>query len=353
MRPTAAGKRIRRNAAPSQRSDVRVGPLRAIPQLLAEHGVDPLPVLASAGVAPDAFGDPENRITFSALGRLLASCVRLTECPHFGLLVGARFTLDSLGMLGTLMRNSPTLRDALRLATVHIDLQDRGAVALALDFGNSEAALGYSLFDGTTPAADQILDGSTAIYYRLLRMLCGPSWKPTSVQLSHGRPQKTGPLHAVFGPNLEFDSRISAVVFDVRWLDHPIAGADPQTYKAILAAIALHEQRQPAPFAHKVRRAVHAMMFDASATTANLANLFSLNERTLRRRLSAEGATVRGLVNEVRHELAMHLLRDTQLPVTDIAMILDYSDVTVFSRAFRNTAQTSPSEWRARMTSAA
>ena len=351
MERSAAGRRVAGNASDpiTEHGDVRVGPIRAIPGLLAEHGIDPAPVLASVGVAADAFSDPENRLDFNALGSLLAEGVKLTRCPHFGLLVGARFTLDSLGMLGTLMRNSPTLRDALRLATAHIELQDRGAVALALHFNDSEAALGYSLFDGRTPAADQILDGSMAIHHRLLGALCGQAWKPTAVHLSHRRPKETGPLHAVLGPTLAFDTRISAVVFDARWLDHPIAGADPLTYRGILDAIALQESRDPAPFAHKVRRAIHAMMFDASASTENLANLFNLSERTLRRRLEAEGATVRGLVNEVRHELAVHLLRQTQLPVTEIAAVLDYSDATVFSRAFRKTARMSPSEWRARM----
>jgi len=44
---------------------------------------------------------------------------------------------------------------------------------------------------------------------------------------------------------------------------------------------------------------------------------------------------VRDLVSEVRRELAQHLLRDTDLSVTEVAHILSYSDSTVFARAFR------------------
>ncbi len=89
------------------------------------------------------------------------------------------------------------------------------------------------------------------------------------------------------------------------------------------------------------------MLFSASASTASLANLFNMHERTLRRRLGAEGATVRELVSDVRQELARHLLRDTTLPVSEIAAVLRYSDVAVFSRAFRSRSGLSPSEWRA------
>lgn len=328
------------------RGDVRVGPLRNIPILLAEHGLNAAKVLREVGLEPRLFDDPENTVSFADLGRLLGTCVKLTECPHFGLMVGERFTLDALGILGTLMRNSPTLRDALRLAIEHIELHDRGAVALTLELDDSRAALGYSLFDGDTPAADQILDGATAIHYRIFRELCGRSWKPLTVQLSHSRPKSIGRLRRFFGANLEFDTRISAVVFDARWLDHPIVGADPAAFSAIIDTISAMEARAYAPFAGQVRRAIHAMLFSASASTTSLANLFNLHERTLRRRLAAEGATVRELVSEVRNDIADHLLRDTTLPVSEIAAILRYSDVPVFSRAFRTWSRMTPSEWR-------
>jgi AraC-like DNA-binding protein len=330
------------------RGDVRVGPLRPIPVLLAEHGLDPAQLLGSVGLDPRLFDDPENRVPFRALGHLLETSVTLTQCRHFGLMVGERFTLDSPGVLGRVMRNSPTLRDALRLAIQHLELHDRGAVALSLDYGNSQAALGYSLFDGHTPAAEQILDGSTAIRYRIIRELCGRSWKPLAIHLSHRRPRTIGPFRHFFGPDLEFDTRISAVVLDARWLDHPIPGADPAAYSKIVDTIEAMEAQEPAPFAGRVRRAIHAMLFSASASTASLANLFNLHERTLRRRLEEEGETVRNLVSEVRQEIAIHLLRDTALPVSEIAAILRYSDATVFSRAFRGRSHLSPSQWRVR-----
>jgi AraC-like DNA-binding protein len=55
---------------------------------------------------------------------------------------------------------------------------------------------------------------------------------------------------------------------------------------------------------------------------------------------------VRGLVGEVRRELAQHLLRDTELSVTEVADILGYSDPTVFARAFRGWTKRNPRTWR-------
>jgi len=50
--------------------------------------------------------------------------------------------------------------------------------------------------------------------------------------------------------------------------------------------------------------------------------------------------------------MAQHMLCDTDLPVTEIAAILRYSDVTVFSRAFRRWSDASPHEWRAKQRAA-
>jgi AraC-like DNA-binding protein len=309
--------------------------------------LDPPRVIAGVGLDPHLFDDPEHRVPFRALGRLLEACVALTGCSHFGLLIGARFEIDSLGLLGLLMRHSPTVGDALRTATTHLELHDRGAVSLTLDLGSSRMVLGYSLFEGEIPGAEQILDGAIAMQCVLLRRLCGPSWKPLRVALSHRRPRQVAPLRRFFGPRLVFDARLSAIEFETRWLDHRIRGADPKTYAALVAAAESPQSGHAVTFAAEARRAIRAMIFTSSASEANLAHLFKLHPRTLRRKLRAEGASVRELVGEARRELAHHLLRDTALSVSEIAAVLGYSDVTVFARAFRKWATKSPREWRA------
>jgi AraC-like DNA-binding protein len=327
--------------------DVRVGPLLPVPALLAERGIDPARVLAEVGLDSRLFEDPENRVPFDDLGRLIETCVALTGCPHFGLLIGEQFHIEALGLLGDLMRNSPTIRDALRLATQHLEIHDRGSVAIALDLGHSRAALGYALFAGKIAAADQILDGAIAMQVQLLRRLCGPSWKPLLIQLSHSRPRNVAPLRRWFGANLEFDAMHSAIVFDARWLDQPIAGADPARFEALIGAIESSKPNEAGSFVWQVRRAIYALTFSGVPSSASIAALFGLHERTLRRRLGERGATVRGLVSGVRRELAQHLLRDTDLSVTEVSAVLSYADPTVFARAFRGWTNMNPREWRA------
>jgi len=100
--------------AQSEAGDIRIGPILAIPQVLQALHARPQTAFDRAGVPLALFQDPDTRLPLEVAGRLFAECALLTDCPHFALLVGERFSLDGLGPLGELMRHSPTVGAALR-----------------------------------------------------------------------------------------------------------------------------------------------------------------------------------------------------------------------------------------------
>jgi AraC-like DNA-binding protein len=77
-----------------------------------------------------------------------------------------------------------------------------------------------------------------------------------------------------------------------------------------------------------------------------VAALFGLHSRTLNRRLRSEGKSFKTLLDETRHRVARQLLRDTQLPLQEMAITLGYADATAFIRAFRRWSGVSPKAWR-------
>ncbi len=326
--------------------DVQLGPILAIPTVLSELGVRPQRAFAQAGVDLRLFKDPASRIQFEALGRLFDACVSLTGCPHFGLLVGERCNLKSFGPLGYLMRNCATVGEAVRGLLLHFHLHDRGAAPLLLAPDPSRALLGYSIYRHGTPAVGQIYDAAVTIGYRIMAELCGPGWKAQRVQFSHGRPAQIAPYRRVFGPTVRFDAEISGFVFESSWLDKAIEGADAALHDLLAKAIRDAEANGPMSFAEQVQGVMHQMLLSGTATAESVARLFGIHERTLRRRLEAEGMNLQQIINEARFELAQQLLQNTGLPVSEIAAALQYADPNAFSRAFRGWADLSPSQWR-------
>lgn len=72
-----------------------------------------------------------------------------------------------------------------------------------------------------------------------------------------------------------------------------------------------------------------------------------LSERSLRRQLDAAGVTFRQLTEEARTQYALWALRETRLPVSEIAHRLGYDSQGAFARAFRRTTGRPPSTLRA------
>lgn len=329
--------------------EMRLGPVLPLLEELRALGADPAPLLAQADIHARLFDDAENSITLTDLGRLLGICVAATGCVHLGLLIGQRFKRSTLGALGELMEHCASVDDALRSLVLYLHLNDRAGVPLLLHLSPTRVAFGYSVYHGDIVAAAQVHDGAIAIAQGILRRLCGPAFRPIEVSFAHRAPADIGPYRRFFGVPLRFDAELTAVSFAPSWLARHIEGADPSRHarleQAMRAAAAL--SAETTGLAELVHRALHALIIAGTDAAPQLARLFGLHERALRRRLLAEGTSVQALARKTRFDLAAQLLRDTRLPLAEVAAAMHYADATAFTRAFRGWAGTTPGAWRA------
>jgi AraC-like DNA-binding protein len=328
-------------------ADLRIHPILCVPELLGELGVRSAAVLERAGIDLRAFDSPENRVPFEAVGRLLADCAVITERPHFGLLVGQRAGAAVTGVIGELARHSTSVRSGLRALIAHFHLHDRGALPVLLSRSPREAELAYVIHHRDTPGTSQISDGAMAIGFHLMRSLCGPRWKPIEVTFSHSRPLDLTPYRCFFRAPVRFNAPRAALVFAARWLDEPIAGADPGAHAHLSRLIAELEASKSSSVTEQVRCALSRVMVGAKPSVDQIARVLGCSRRTLHRRLAAEGTTIHRLVDEVRFELARQLLGETRIPLSEIAATLHYSELSAFSRAFKAWTGTTPSDCRA------
>ena len=326
---------------------MRVAPLLGISSVLRERGLDPAKVLASIGLDPRTLDDGNNTIAYHSGGQLLQRCSEVTGCVHFGLLVGQKANLTALGLLGELMRRSPTVRAALRSLILHMHLRTRGGLPTHAVEGES-ATLGYAIYQRDMPGATQAYDLAMAFEFNILRSLCGSRWCSDEVSFSHARPKDVRPYLQYFRTAPRFDAARTAIVFGRSWLEHAPPGSDSKLHRALEREIAKLEMLAPEDKAEQVRRALRAMLMNGKVSESMISKVLSISTRTLHRLLAAQGTTFRQLLEDVRYEIARQLLIDSEMTPAEIADVLDYADATAFTRAFRRWTDSPPAAWRAK-----
>ena len=334
--------------AQSSRGQVRVGPLAAIPELVQELGASPRRVFACAGVSLREFRQADRRMELDRIARLLQEATRQTARPDFAMMAGLRFSMRGLGPIGELMQHSATVGDALRSLVLHLHLHDLGAAPVLLNIDDRSTLLGYSVYRFGMQALDLVYDTSTGIIFRILDALCGPDFHPRAIQVSARGASRRALYMQHFGCATRFDSGVSGVLFRSYWLQRPIAGADPVRRSALQTRLDEAEARSPMTFGQRTETVLQQMLLCGSATAPAIAALFGMSERSMRRRLAAEGTSLRELLNRGRFDLACQMLGYTELAVGDIASALQYRDANAFSRAFRSRAGCTATQWRGR-----
>jgi len=324
---------------------IHLGVAKEIAPTLRDFGIDPEPVIREAGLDPSLFDNGANVIPHAGLGRLLTLSVARTHCPHFGLLVGRRATILSLGLVGRLMQHSETVGDAMRSLVSNLSIQNRGAVP-SLAVNDGAALFSFSVYQPEAESADQIADGSLAVAVNALRTLCGSEWNPSEVLLPRVPPVDQEPFRRHFRAPVRFNQEGAIIVFPARDLERRVAGADPMIRALLEERIQQLKGDQGSEFADDIRRLLRTRLTSTRCSADDIADLLAMHRRTLSRRLHGSGMGYRAITNQIRFEIARQLLQETEVPLGQIAAALGYSEASAFTRAFRRWSGQTPTAWR-------
>lgn len=324
---------------------LRVQPLMHIARTIGDLGGDARQIFADQGIPDELFANPENSMSLEAIGTLLEHCVAMTHCEHFGLLLGAGAIGNPFGLLGEVLDQCADVGTAIAHFHQYYHLHDRGGMATRTIEGGS-VALGYSLFQMDGPGIDQIFDTAIAVGMVLMRHLCGPKWRPTTVLLPRRRPTDVKPYRQAFGCMPEFNAERAALVFPTADLTRLVRGADPERYALLSERLQTVASEHDLKFSDQVSRVVRGLVALRRCSLDEVATLFGMNPRRVNRMLEREGTTYRKIVQEALRTLAERLMVDTDMPLVAVSAVLNYADASAFTRAFRNWHGCSPSEWR-------
>jgi AraC-like DNA-binding protein len=324
---------------------LRISAAWGLPAVLRDFGLDLGSVLDDAGLPADFFSDCENLVTYGQLERLLLACEQRSGCDHFGLLVGQRSGLAEMGLAGRVALCEPTAGARLRSFIEHHNLHGTAATTTLIESGGY-ARFVYAVCEQGLGDTRHFQLAGVAVAFNILRHLFGPDWRPCGVTFASRAPSSLRPFRQFFAAPVRFDADESAVVFSRRWMDRPLPAMSPQFRREVREAVRVQRAQTPADFPATVRRILRKQLQLGDVSMADIAALLSMHRRTLDRHLQRHDVTFGELLDSVKDDIARQLLRDTDMPIQQVADSVRFSSAANFATAFRRRLGMTPSEYR-------
>jgi AraC-like DNA-binding protein len=323
---------------------LRAACLHSFPEVARSVGLQPERLLAEAGIDRRALDDPEIRIPVQAFRGLLEAAAQQSGVEAFGLRLAETRHLSVLGPIGLLMREEPTVRQAILTISKYLAVHNE-ALAFYMDEVDGQAVARFETSFSQPGAVRQGIELTVGVLFRVLQPMIGRQWQPI-VCFVHEAPVRRDMHHRLFGPRVDFLCNFNGIIFSTQELDRPVPNADPAFAEHARRYLdSLMGQRAPT-WQAKVRELVRLQLTTGRCTADRLARQMGCDRRTLYRRLAQENVTFDGILNSVRANLAVNVLEIRNSNMASAADLLGFSSTSAFSRWFLAEFGKRPSDWR-------
>lgn len=310
-------------------------------------GFDISDIAAKITIPKHVAEDPEQFVTYGFLKEFLESVLTLTKMPELGLNFGQQLNFTAHGDMGNAIITSKNLGEALQLILKYF--KTRTALAEFNFVTNDKSCVitgGFSLLPDEMEYF--LVDALFVSMFTTRKFILSHSDQDLKIYLKRPKPKNVKPYHDIFGKHVYFSAEKNEYHIAKESLDLTFPLSNP-----IAREIAERKCQQ------KMKELIHLDDLVSKVKTLLLAtpsyfpNIDELSQslhmstRTLRRKLNDLDSSYQTILDDLRKELAINYLQNSQLSILEIAHMLQFSDSSNFSSAFRKWTNKAPSDYRA------
>jgi AraC-like DNA-binding protein len=321
-------------------------------ECVASLGGDGLAMLDKVGIPRAALKNPDMLIGFRnscALRELAAEELGRRDFS----MIYAKFnapTFANLGPVALLANFTTNVREWMDTALSYWALHTNGFTYVKYrDPVNKLIALRYTPDSFVLPGR-QTTEYAFACIVLMARIACArPDKNPHLIKFQHFEPPDSAPQSSVFRCKIEWGAEHNEIVFEDALLDLPTRG-----YFSMLKPLMDRHVRKriecmkgyDQSAGTMIALAIPAIIGSGKCTAETVAQAMGTNLRALQRQLAEEKTTFSDILDKVRHNMAVNYLRESDIPISRIAEILEYSSTAAFTNAFQRWTKSSPLRFR-------
>ncbi len=316
-------------------------------QALVDLDVAPAQVLKHAHLPLDIALDASSVITTTQLFAIWNAIESVSGDPAFSLRMVSETSTSRHKMAFLAASYASNYRDGLARVLRFKRLCSPDQICLNESYGELEITIAWPA--GVAQEPPLSVDANFALLLELGRRGTGQHISPMALELRRSRPG-TDKHAEYFGCPVCYGAERDMMILNTDHLELPFHDHNRELldYLSPVLATAMQSIEEEASLADRIKSHLKRVMSQGMPDLSGMARELGLSERTLQRRMTAEGTTFRVLLTEARQEMSYQFLSDPAIEMKEIAYLLGYEDANSFYRAFREWKGMTPNDWRAR-----
>jgi AraC-like DNA-binding protein len=270
--------------------------------------------------------------------------------PHAGLRLIEAAPKGTLHVWDYLFNTGATFTEGCREASRYLHTMTDPGDTMAVQENGNLLTVDFGIIVNEPSVVSAIDECVLSLVLRRAREARGSSLVPVRVAFAHPAPRDHRTLVEAFGTRrIDFNAPANTITFiDQSPGETPGPPADPELGRIIrgYAEVMATSARQTPTWYERFRACVAESFHQEKPSLEWVAHRLAISPRTLQRRLAEQGVCWREEIESVRHERAMSLLAETDLPIQSIAVRLGYTDARALRRAFQRWTGRAPDAFR-------
>ena len=310
---------------------------------------NPEQLLAKYNIAPELLYQDDAWLSQKSVINLLESTASDAHCPDLGLRISSQQDISILGVLGIILQSATSIREVIQHTSDYLFLHGPGLVMSLQEQSPLSPDAVEIIFeiraDEYLPQR-QTIDLCLGTIHRISKWLTGEQYELIAVSLPHNPIASITTYQRFFEAPTLVNQERAALLLHRRALTCQPHGSNPALREVAQDYLSRYFRNPNEKFSASVRKGLRVHLSTSHANKIQIASMLGLHPRTLQRKLVQEGTSFDQIKDDLRKELALQYLWETQIPMSQLAGILGFSEQSALTRAIKRWFNASPKKIR-------
>lgn len=332
---------------------IRASGIRGYVGLMRRLGVEPDELMRRYRITAAMLQDEDTLLSLRTMIQLLEASAAATRCPDFGLQLSQDYDISVLGPLAVAMQNAPTVAEALDIASRYMFVHSPGLALTIHDdslIAPGSVELRIDIHLSRQPSQRQTIDLCIGDLHQTLKVLAGSRYQLRAVALPHTPIAPLETYARFFGVRVLTDQMHAGLLVARSTLEASLQTVNRTLRQIAVDYLSLQFGAPDEALSARVRQTLRHTLGTGMGSKGEVAELLGMHPRTLQRRLGAERTSFETVRDNLRKEITLRYLRETRIPLTQLAGILGLSEQSALARCCRRWFGASPSQLRKQAT---